>query len=108
MKTELRPGERLLREGPANLQRGWETVGGKLFLTSERLVFESHAFNVQRGVTEIPVAEVTDARPVWTRFLGLLPLFPNSLAVTTKAGAEHRFVLFDRMGWAEAIDAARP
>jgi hypothetical protein len=28
MKTELQPGEKIVRQGPANLQKNVETVGG--------------------------------------------------------------------------------
>lgn len=105
MKIDLAPNEHLIREGAANLQRGIETVGGRLFLTDLRLVFSSHAFNVQTGPTEIPLSAVRSVQPCWTRFLGVLPLAPNSLAVRTDQ-AEHRFVLFDRSIWAQAIQLA--
>ena len=105
MKIELRPDEKLLKEDPANLQRGLETVGGRLFLTDSRLVFVSHRFNVQSGPTEIALSDVHSVRPCWTKFLGLLPLLPNSLAVTSTS-AEHRFVVFGRSAWAQAIQTA--
>ena len=104
MKTSLQPGESVLREGGANLQRGWEAVGGRLFLTDQRLCFESHAFNVQSGPVEIPLAAITALRPAWTKFLGFLPVFPNSLVV--RAGeTEYSFVLHGRQQWADAIGA---
>lgn len=106
MKIELAPNEKLLREGAANLQRGIETVGGRLFLTDSRLVFSSHRFNVQAGTTEIALSDVRSVQPCWTKFLGIIPLAPNSLSVATGA-AEHRFVLFGRMDWAAAIESAR-
>lgn len=62
MKIHLRPEETLLREGAANLQRGMETVGGRLFLTDRRLHF------------------------CWTRFLNRVPVFPSALAVETACG----------------------
>lgn len=105
MKIELAPGERMIKEGAANLQRGIETVGGRLFLTDRRLVFASHAFNVQSGATEIPLRDIRSTAPCWTKFLGLIPLMPNSLAVRTDQ-AEHRFVLFGRGPWADAIGKA--
>jgi hypothetical protein len=40
VKTALRDRESVIREAPANLQRGIETVGGKLCLTTARLVFD--------------------------------------------------------------------
>ena len=105
MNTALRQGEAVVREGAANLQRGIETVGGKLRLTNQRLVFETHAFNVQRGTTEIELSDIASSQPCWTRFLGLIPLAPNSLAVLTKDGKEYRFVLFKRDSWRRDIEA---
>lgn len=107
MKTELRQGEKLIKEGAANLQKNIETVGGKLFLTSQRLVFESHKLNFQSGVTEISISNVHSAEKCWTKFLGVLPLFPNSLVVYTKQGEEYRFVLFGRGAWLAAIEATK-
>ncbi|HBN54099.1 MAG TPA: hypothetical protein DD456_08765 [Stenotrophomonas sp.] len=100
-------GETLLREGAANLQRGMEAVGGRLFLTDRRLLFRSHGFNVQDGDTEIPLARIRGARPCWARLLGVLPLLPNSLAVATDE-RDYRFVLFGRRQWLAAIEAQVP
>lgn len=105
MKIILYPNEKLVREGAANLQRGLETVGGKLFLTDQRLFFQSHSFNIQTGATEVPLPQILGTRPCWTKFLSLVPLLPNSLAVLTSSGTEYRFVLFGRKEWAAAIDA---
>jgi hypothetical protein len=106
METALFPGEPLLHYGAANHQRGWETVGGRLFLTDRRLVFESHALNVQTGVTEIPLRDVADVRTCWTKFLNVLPVFPNSIAVETREGAVATFVVFGRGQWVAAIRQA--
>jgi len=104
MNTELLPGESVTKDGAANLQCGIESVGGKLYLTDRRLVFESHSMNVQTGVTEIPLADITATALCWTKFLNLIPMVPNSLAVTTRQGQQHRFVLFGRDVWKKAID----
>src|SRR6187455_2813762 len=82
VKTPLLSGETPVKDGGANLQRGVETVGGWLYLTNQRVVFESHAFNVQTGVTEIPLASISGIRKCWTKFLNLIPLFPNSFGIT--------------------------
>jgi hypothetical protein len=103
MKTELAPEEVEIRRGVANLQRGAETVGGKLYLTNQRLVFESHAFNIQSGATLIPLSEISKTEPCWTKFLNLIPVAPNSLAVSTSE-TEFRFVLMGRKAWKAAID----
>jgi hypothetical protein len=107
MKTPLRSGETPIKDGAANLQRGIETVGGWLYLTNQRLIFESHAFSIQTGATIIALENITRARKCWTKFLNLIPLFPNSVAVATKEGKEYRFVAFNRQAWIDAIEGQR-
>ena len=84
MNAQLLPGEAIVKDGAANLQRGIETVGGWAYLTNQRLVFESHAFNVQTGATIIPLESISGVRKCWTKFLNLIPLFPNSFAIATR------------------------
>lgn len=102
MKISLNPGERVLREGAANLFRGYEAVGGRLFLTTARLHFQSHDFNVQTGALTLPLAAICAARPAWTQLLGV-PLVPNGLWVETRSGEVYRFVVFARKAWAAQI-----
>ena len=94
MKTELKQNEQIIKQGAANLQKGIETVGGKLYLTNRRLVFEAHKINIQGGNTEIELPNIHSLEKCWTKFLGFIPMMPNSLAVYTKSGKEYRFVLF--------------
>jgi hypothetical protein len=107
MNTRLRRDEEVIRDAAANLQRGIETVGGWLYLTTERLIFEAHAFNVQAGATAIPLRDVRKMWKSWTKLLGLLPVFPNSLAVSTAKGKTFRFVLGNRDAWMRAIREAQ-
>jgi hypothetical protein len=94
-------GERLLKQGPANHFRGWEGVGGWLYLTDRRLLFRSHRFNVQRHELSIPLDAILEARACAT-----LGVVPNGLHVETARGAE-RFVVEGRAGWVKEIDQAR-
>ena len=105
MKTALRAGETIIKQGVANLQKNIETVGGKLYLTNQRLVFEAHKVNVQSASAEVEISNIQSSEPSWTKFLGILPIFPNSLSVYTKQGSESRYVLFGRGAWAAAIAA---
>lgn len=107
MKTGLKQGEQIIKQGLANLQKGIETVGGRLYLTNQRLVFEAHTINVQGGTTEIELSNINTTKKCWTKFLGLIPLFPNSLAVFTKTGEEYQFVVFGRGKWAAVIAAGK-
>ena len=105
MKTELNENEQIIKKGAANLQKGLETIGGKLYLTNQRLVFEAHKINIQGDSMEISLSDIQSCEKCWTKFLGFIPLMPNSLGVYTKACIEYRFALFGRGSWAEAIDA---
>jgi hypothetical protein len=106
-KTELEAGESVVKEARANMRRGAEHVGGRLFLTDRRLIFESHALNVQRGTTEIPTAGISELRKAWTRFLGAMPLAPTTLVVTDREGTEHEFVVRGRPEWIGEIERVR-
>jgi GRAM domain len=106
-KTPLEPGESALKEGRANLQRGAETVGGRLFLTNRRLIFEAHIFNVQRGGDQIQLGQIEEMRPAWTKFFGVIPLMPSTLSVRTDGGAEYNLVCRGRGAWMKAIREAQ-
>ena len=94
-------GERLLRQGPANHFRGWESVGGWLYLTDKRLLFKSHKFNVQNHELSLPLAEIVSAQPAMTAWI-----VPNGLKVDTGCGFE-RFVVSSRGDWADDIMHAK-
>lgn len=104
MKLPLDSGEFFIKEGAANLQRGMETVGGHLYLTNFRLIFEPHAINIQRKTEIVPVAAVQCLKPCRTKFLDLIPLTDNSMAVFTHPGQEFRFVLYSRDSWISEIE----
>jgi hypothetical protein len=95
-------GQVVLVEGPANLQRGWEAVGGWLALSPGWLVFTAHRINWQADPERIPVNTIRRARPCWTRLLGLIPVCPNSFAVEA-AGGVYRFAVRGRRRWVSAL-----
>lgn len=107
MRSEVRESETEIKKGAANLQKNIESVGGKLYLTNERLIFEAHKINIQNASVEIELSNLQSTEKCWTKFLGLIPIMPNSLAVYTKEGKEYRFVLFSRSAWIAAIDAQK-
>ena len=103
MHTDLGDGERLVRQTGASLKRGIEAVGGQLFLTTRRLIFEAHRLNVQTGRTVIPLRDVEDVWKTWTKLLWLIPILPNALAVATAQGKTYRFIMFGRDAWVRLI-----
>jgi len=103
-KTDLRTGERVrakrtftedpervLKSVSANLFRNGEAVGGCLKITSQRLLYESHALNLQSGVINIPLSEIKDVTKYNT-----LGIIPNGMHVTLKSGVEYQFAVFGR------------
>ena len=104
VKTVLNDGEKIVKKSPANHQRGIEAVGGMLYLTTARLIFESHALNIQTGVTIVSIPEINRLRKDWTKILGVIPIFPNTLVVTSSSGYENKFVLFRRTPWIDEIN----
>jgi GRAM domain len=103
MKSELRQGERIVKKGAASLETAFDTAGGKLYLTSHRLVFEAHMFNFRRGTTVVDLADIQSLRTAWTKWSGFIP-FPNVLSILTRQGTEYRFLLFARNRWFAAIE----
>jgi hypothetical protein len=95
-----------LKKSAANLQRGFEAVGGKLTLTPDALRFESHMINIQRSSTEIELQAIAAVQPGWAMFFGFLPISNNAFVVTLKDGASYRFIVRGRDGWMDAVIAA--
>ncbi|WBB52452.1 GRAM domain-containing protein [Verrucosispora sp. WMMD573] len=93
----------LLISRRANLWRGVESVGGRLTLTDQHLSFRAHALNVQTAPLNIPLQDIVATRKY--RNLGLVP---NGLAVTTRSGAEYRFVVGKRSYFVDKIAELTP
>jgi hypothetical protein len=64
--------------------------------------------NVQTGNTSIALGDVVGAEKCWTKFLNLIPLFPNSIVVKTGDGNEARFVVSRRNSWIEDLSSGPP
>ena len=107
MHEPLQADETLFKQGLANLQRGAEAVGGRLHLTNQRLIFESHAFNFQTGTTTVALADIASVKKCWTKFLSWIPLVPNALVIETKDGITLRCTVFGREKWIAAIEQQR-
>ena len=101
VRLELEAGESLIKEGPANQVKGLEAVGGRLFLTTRRLAFRSHAFDMQVHEVSYPLAEIGAVEP--PRTFGFIP---NGLKVEV-GGTKHRFVVGNRAEWVRVIHKAR-
>ncbi|MEV4895556.1 GRAM domain-containing protein [Nonomuraea sp. NPDC055795] len=95
-------GEAVLRKGRANLWRGPEAVGGRLWLTSKWLVFRSHVVNIQAGVWAWPLEEIASMSPVNT-----LAIVPNGMELVLRSDERIRFVVTKRREWMNALAEAQ-
>lgn len=89
--AEASLAEPAVLEKLANLFRGVEAVGGRMYLTANSVYFSSHRFNVQTGDTRIGLDEISDIQKCNT-----LGIVPNGLRIITRQGQVHQFVLWGR------------
>ena len=92
--------EELLADVAANLFRGMEGVGGRLKITTWRLVFVPHSLNVQSQQEEILLSDVVAVGKRNT-----LWIVPNGMFVRTRQGQEIKFVVWGREGLITTIEA---
>lgn len=98
IKPELALNEEIEIEGPANLFRGIEGVGGKIFLTNKKMIFKSHHINVQKGQTDIEYSTIKELVKRKTA-----KLIDNRIRIIMNNGKEYDFVVNERDLWFEKI-----
>jgi predicted NAD/FAD-binding protein len=86
-------------EGAANHFMGVESVGGRLYLTADALIFVSHAANIQVHRLTIPIRDIRNVKAVPT-----LGIVPNGILVETYSGKAERFVVNKRETWITEIN----
>jgi hypothetical protein len=91
IEPTLIEGEIVEEEISANLFRGLEGVGGKIFLTNKRLVFKSHSLNIQKGQTNFNYSDIDRLSKRKTA-----KLIDNGIKLVTKDGGEFCFVVNNR------------
>jgi len=93
-KIDIAIDENILFETPANHFKGVEAVGGKLYLTNQRLVFKSHKLNIQRHQLIMNISDIQKVSRY--RTMGLVD---NGLSVTTINGSTDKFVVQQADEW---------
>jgi len=86
-----------IRNGLANHYMGIEAVGGKLFLTNQKLRFKSHSINIQVHEMDIPLDQIVRIE----KASGLLAF--KQINVLLKDGSVEKFVVNNREEWINAI-----
>jgi hypothetical protein len=92
-------GKPIIRSGGANHFINSEAVGGKLYLLTDKLQFQSHSFNIQNHGQIIDLEQIREVS-----FFNTLGVIPNGLSVTTLGGKSEKFVVNGRQLWKEEIE----
>lgn len=96
---ELQNNENILKEGLANHKVKYESVGGKLFLTTQRLVFKTHKVNMQKHIFELELNKIKDCNKYKT-----LGIISNGLIINTNNNEKERFVVNKPNDWIKVIE----
>jgi hypothetical protein len=89
----------IIHSSDANHFVNGEAVGGKLYLLTDKLQFQSHGFNIQNHGQIIDLEQIREVR-----FYNTFGLIPNGLVVTTLDGRTEKFVVSGRRYWKEEIE----
>jgi len=95
--------EKVLLDVRANLFRGIEGVGGRLRVTSRRVLFEPHAMNFQNRPVDILLSDIAEVSKRKT-----MGLVPNGLLIRTKSAVEYKLVVLDRERLISIIESRMP
>lgn len=92
-------GTSILLSGGANHFKKGEAVGGKLYLMSDKIQFQSHSFNIQNHGLIIEIKDIKEVA-----FYNSLGIVPNGLKIITKDGQTEKFVVNGRKIWKSEIE----
>jgi len=96
---DLNENETIIKEDGANLfQNFFNAIGGKLFLTEKRLIFNSHKLNLPNSYITIQLENISDI--LERKTIGIIN---NGLRIKTKNGLTYDFVVNDRKSWIEKL-----
>lgn len=97
---KLLRNETVIKEGKANFFKSTiNQVGGKLYLTNQRIIFEAHAFNFG-GKTNVDL----DLNQLVRSQSGRTNLVSGEIELFDKYHNKYVFTVYDRKSWAEAIE----
>ncbi|MFN7261986.1 MAG: hypothetical protein ACK5TU_18985 [Cyclobacteriaceae bacterium] len=94
IKLNLDTSETLRIESQANYEKGFERIGGKLFLTNRRVLFIPHKLNLTSKPVEFDLSKIEELGGASQEKLSFF-----------YDGKEHKFVVTDSSLWLEKIAA---
>ena len=98
---ELLNNETIIKEGSANFEKSkLNKVGGKLYLTNKRIIFEAHRLNFG-GKTKIDL----DLNQLVRCQSGGINLISGNIEIFDRYHNKYTFIVYGRKSWADAIEA---
>ena len=97
---DLQANENIVKQGKANFKKStFNAVGGTLYLTNKRLIFQGHGFNFG-GKTAIDL----DLQQLVRCQSGAFHLVSGDIEVFDRYHNSYTFVVYGRKSWADAIE----
>ena len=97
---KLANDEFVIRKGAATRLVPFEGVGGKLFLTNQRLFFEAHSFNIQKRDGSIRLENIVAVEAKHSDFIS------RKLSVYLRNKSVEEFNVYKRKIWVGEIEKA--
>lgn len=91
------------KQGMANVWKGKEAVGGKLYFTEQELIHKPHKANIQNEEVIIKVDDIKEVGFYTNKIFGL-SVMKNGLSVILDTGKEYKFVVNKRQNWLHEIE----
>ena len=99
VKPDLKDGEQVEAEGPANYKSKLEAIGGKLFLTNSDIIFKSHKYNFQNRTLKIPYSNIQKLKKSKS-----LSIVDNILEIYTWDKQAYKFIVNESDVWINYIN----
>jgi hypothetical protein len=96
----LQDKEIIIKKSRANHLKPLEKVGGKLYLTNQRLFFKSHIFNIQTHEESISLENIALVEIKHCDFIF------SKMTIFLKNGSVEKFHIAKRRKWVDEIEKA--
>ena len=98
IRPTLTGAEKIEIEGPAHLIHGVNRVGGRIYLTNQKMIFTSHENKIQNKQTDISYQNITKVEKRKTKLI-----HDNGIRIFTKEQKHFDFVVNERDVWLDEI-----
>lgn len=92
-------GKTIIISGAANHFKNVESVGGKLYLLTDKLQFKSHDFNIQSHELIINLDKIKEIQ-----IYNVFGFIPTGLKIETNDGQVEKFVVNNSRRWKDEIE----